>query len=65
MLNEFNTELSSRLRESRELTDAIGRHLTDARGAAGDNAAETIDGALSLNSRLREILHSFTLKNDR
>jgi methyl-accepting chemotaxis protein len=65
MLNEFNTGLSSRLRESRELTDAIGRHLTDARGAAGDNAAETIDGALSLNSRLREILHSFTLKNDR
>jgi methyl-accepting chemotaxis protein len=65
MLNEFNAELSSLLRESRELADGVGRHLADARGAAsGSSAIAEIDRAISLNGRLGEILHRFVLKND-
>jgi methyl-accepting chemotaxis protein len=64
MLNEFNTFLSSRLREMRDLADEAGAHISSARGPAGQEATAALDKAGASNRKIGEILRSFKLKND-
>ncbi len=65
MFNEFNAAISLQLKEIRELVDALGGHLTDARSSApGAAQDESFDKAIAVETKLRGILHGFTLKND-
>jgi methyl-accepting chemotaxis protein len=65
LLNEFNTTLSSRLREARDLADAAGKHLGSARRAVSDaSSIAEIDEAAALVNKLGDVLHGFRLKND-
>jgi methyl-accepting chemotaxis protein len=65
MFNEFNANISLQLKEIQELTEALGGHLTDARSSApGAALDESLDKALEVETKLRGILHGFTLKND-
>jgi methyl-accepting chemotaxis protein len=65
MLNGFNTGISLRLREVRELAETIGTHLEAAQSAAADSgSAKELEKALALHRTLRDILHRFVLKND-
>ena len=65
MFNEFNTTISLQLKEVRALVDVLEGHLTDARSsAAGAAQAESLDKAIAVDTKLRTILHGFTLKND-
>jgi methyl-accepting chemotaxis protein len=64
MLNEFNTFLSSRLREMRDLADEAGAHISSARGPAVQEATAALDKAGASNRKIGEILRSFKLKND-
>ena len=65
MLNGFNTEISSRLREARELTDTMGSHLDAAQSAAATaDSKEALERARALHRTLRDVLHRFILKHD-
>jgi len=65
LLNEFNTALSSRVREARDLADAVGNHLGSARSAASDTSSiAEIGEAIASCNKLRDVLHGFRLKND-
>lgn len=64
MLNEFNAGLSSQLKEIRDLSDKAGSHISNAKGAAGPEAAAELEDAAAKNRRIGEILRNFKLKND-
>lgn len=65
LLNDFNTSLSWRLKEARDLADSAGNHLGRARRAASDtHSIAEIDEATALYNKLRDVLHGFILKND-
>jgi len=65
MFNEFNATHSEQLKEVRALVDALESYLTDARNSdPGAAAAGSLDKAIAVETKLRAILHGFTLKND-
>ena len=65
MFNEFNAMLSLQLKEIRDLLDILEGHLADARSSApGAAQDESFDKAIAVETKLRAILHGFTLKND-
>lgn len=65
MFNEFNTTISLQLKEIRDLADVLDGHLADARSSApGATSDESLDKAIVVETKLRAILHGFTLKND-
>ncbi len=64
MLNEFNTRLSSQLKDIRALADDAGSRISKARESAGTEAGTELEGAEAANRRIGEILRNFTLKND-
>jgi methyl-accepting chemotaxis protein len=64
MINDFNSLISSQLKEIRDLTDDMGSHISKAKGSSGAEAGVELDEAEANNRRIREILRNFTLKNE-
>ena len=65
LLNQFNNQISSNLRELRSLSDEIDVHLSGPSKTADRKITdEDMEKVMDLNRRLCEILHSFKLKND-
>jgi methyl-accepting chemotaxis protein len=66
MLNNFNTMLSSELKELRALNDELASHLLEGplnqgEGTVGGGA---MDKAIRLNKKIKEKLDRFTIKNN-
>ena len=64
-LNRFNRIMSDRLLEMRELADALGHQIEEARDTAGEKKGADMDKAISLARRIQQLLGGYKLQNDR
>lgn len=67
MINRFNSMLSAQVKEMRDISEGIGRDLSEISRALppGDaGARESLGRAEELNRRLQEILRGYTVKNE-
>ncbi|MDA8079245.1 MAG: methyl-accepting chemotaxis protein [Nitrospiraceae bacterium] len=64
-LNRFNRIMSDRLLEMRELADALGHQIEEARDTADEKKGADMDKAISLARRIQQLLGGYKLQNDR